>query len=800
MVATRWRKVLLDLWSHKFRTLLVVAAIAVGVFAVGLVSGAKSLLLRELDRGYQASQASSATLYTTPFTNELAERIARMPGVAAAEGRRRLTVKVQVGPNENDTRDLLITAVPDLTVMQLDKVHPITGAWPANMRSDDIFIEQLSLDFLQAASGDTLTIDLGDGTLKTLTIAGLVHDANVPNAQVPNRAFGYVSINLLDSLGLGDTYTELRYRAADATNLDAIYTLNNAIETQIERSGGTVFSTDTPTPGEHWAQDIIETLVMLFILFGVLIMVLSGFLVVNTITALMAQQIKQIGVMKLVGARRRQIMGMYFTMVAAYGLLALFVAVPLSIIAAQRIVLFATDLLNVQIVDKSIPASIMWQQVAGGLGIPLAAALWPVINGARITTHKALNSLGIDQASARQGFLERLFAQMQQVLPLQRPFIISLRNTIRKKGRLALTLATLIMGTALFIGVLSVRSSVQRTLDDFMRYHRYDISLAFSRPYRAAQVEPLVAQLPGVVAVESWLNSSVRRLYADDTTSESISLVAAPAESAFMAPTLEAGRWLQSGDADAIVVNTDFMDDQPDLALGDVVELEDNGRSHIWQIVGIVPTAANGPTVYVDYAAYTHATRDVGQATSLKVLTAQHDAASQEEMADLLTTRLENAGIRISNGRTTEGIRESNRYAFNIIVGFLVLMAVLLATVGSLGLTTTMSINILERIREIGVLRAIGASDNAVRLIVLGEGVTIGLLSWIFGSVLAIPLSQLLSRTVGMALLGIPLNYSFATGWTFLWLGIVIILAAIASLGPARSASKLTIREVLAYE
>ena len=125
---------------------------------------------------------------------------------------------------------------------------------------------------------------------------------------------------------------------------------------------------------------------------------------------------------------------------------------------------------------------------------------------------------------------------------------------------------------------------------------------------------------------------------------------------------------------------------------------------------------------------------------------------------------------------------------------------VLLAAVGSLGLTTTMSINILERIREIGVLRAIGASDGAVRQVVLIEGIVIGLLSWAFGAVLALPVSQLLSRTVGMALMGTPLDFRFAFGWTLIWLLLVVLLATLDSLGPARSASKLTIREVLAYE
>jgi putative ABC transport system permease protein len=493
-------------------------------------------------------------------------------------------------------------------------------------------------------------------------------------------------------------------------------------------------------------------------------------------------------------------MGMYFVNVLIYGLLALLVGVPVSIVAGQWVVGYAAGLLNVRIVDYSVPASIVTMQIGVGLMVPMLAALWPVINGVQITTHKALNSLGISSGSSSQRLTDKLFAWTQKFLPVQRPLIIAVRNTIRKKGRLALTLATLIMGTALFISVLSVRNSVQATIDNFLRFHQYDVSVTLERPYRLAQVEPLVMQLPGVVEVEGWLTGRVSRVYADDSTSEPFTLIAAPADTRFMDPRPENGRWLLPGDTDSIVVNTDFIKDEPDVQVGDAIVLDVNGRDQTWTIVGIVPGAASGPIVYVNYDYYERTARLAGQITTLKVVTEQHNADSQQATAVALSDYLEAAGISASDTGATEAIRDSNEFRFTIIIGFLVLMAILLAAVGGLGLTTTMSINILERIREIGVLRAIGASDGAVQQIVLAEGIVIGLLSWTVGTLLALPASRLMSQQVGLALLGFPLNYSFALGGTIMWLVIIIFLAAAASLGPARSASRLTIREVLAYE
>lgn len=797
MIQTRWRKVFLDLVSNKARTLLVVMAITVGVFAVGFVVGAQSILLRELDRGYQASEVASAVLYTDPFSADLVQSISRMPEVAAAEGRRTVRLRVQLADNQEQT--LLLVAVSDFEQMALDKVFPVSGAWPPP--DDTVLIERLALPFIEADVGEPITVSLDDGRSQTLTVSGTVHNPNIPSAEIVNFAMGFVTVNTLESLGLDRSFTELRYRAADrTTDLAHIHAVNELVEDKLEKSGRFVYSIDTPTPGEHWAQQIIETLVLLFTVFGFLILGLAGFLVVNTITALIAQQVPQIGIMKLVGGRRRQIMSMYFTMVLFYGLFSLLIGVPLSVLMARWVVQYAADLLNVRIVSSAIPLSVIVMQTGVGLLAPLLAALWPVVNGVQITTFKALNNQGIQSGGAGQRLTDRLMTQLQRILPVQRPLIISFRNTVRKKGRLLLTLLTLIMGTALFIAVLSVRDSVQLTIDNFLRYDQYDVSVNLERPYRLTRLQSVAAQLPDVVATEGWLTAGVRRVYADSSTGENISLTAVPAETRFMAPQLENGRWLQAGDQNAIVVDTDFMDAESDVRAGDEITLQVGGRDLRWQIVGVVRGAVDGSAVFVNYDYYARAVRLPDQATTLKAIVQQSDLAAQEAAATALTEQFERAGIRVDGTRTTEAIRETITLRFNIIIGFLVLMALLLAIVGGLGLTTTMSINVLERIREIGVLRAIGASDSAVRQIILAEGIFIGLISWLAGSLLSLPVSRLLSQQVGLALMGYPLNFRFAVGGMFIWLFIMLFLAIAASLGPARNASRLTIREVLAYE
>jgi putative ABC transport system permease protein len=156
--------------------------------------------------------------------------------------------------------------------------------------------------------------------------------------------------------------------------------------------------------------------------------------------------------------------------------------------------------------------------------------------------------------------------------------------------------------------------------------------------------------------------------------------------------------------------------------------------------------------------------------------------------------------MRVSTVTTIKNERAETEVMFDSIVSLLLMMAILLALVGGLGLMGTMSINVLERTREIGVLRAIGASNRGVALVFIREGIVIGLLSWVMGAIFAIPMSHGLNQALGQAVMGVPLTYSYSMPGLWLWLVVVILLSILASFIPARNASRLTVREVLAYE
>jgi putative ABC transport system permease protein len=204
--------------------------------------------------------------------------------------------------------------------------------------------------------------------------------------------------------------------------------------------------------------------------------------------------------------------------------------------------------------------------------------------------------------------------------------------------------------------------------------------------------------------------------------------------------------------------------------------------------------------VYANYEYFDRLTDQVGLVSELHVTTSPQDAETQARVARALEATLERAGTPVAQVDTGLAFRARQTAVFGMIVYFLLAMALMIACVGGLGLMGMMGINVLERIREIGVMRAVGASNRQISQIVVAEGVFIGMISWILGALLSIPVTQALNSGVGAAMLTVPLDFTF--GWNGLvgWLVGILVLSALASLWPALRATRVSVREALAYE
>lgn len=795
----RWQKLLADLWGNKARSLLVVASIAVGVFAIGVIAGTYVILTEDLTLSYQASNPANVTVLTVPFGEDLLEAIRRMDGVAHAEGVREITVRVRTGARDglDEWDTLVLVAQPDYADIHIHRRFPMAGAAVPDDR--ELILEHKTLDELDRGLGDVVEIELPDGTRRSLPVVGTAMDQSDLYNTVVGGLRGYVTLETLAWLRTPVAMNKLFVTAAEGGDDEAhLRQLSTAVTDRLEKSGYPVYQTEVARSDEHPFGGIIQALLWVLIIVGALIALLSSSLIANTMSALLTQHLRQIGVMKLVGARRFQIVGLYLLLIATFGAGALIIAVPPSTIGAYELTRFAAQIINFRLQPfRPIPQAVIIQIVLSLL-LPPIAGLAPVLKGSQTTVRDALSSTGLSDGQAGRSWIDRLLGRIRA---LSRPLLISIRNTFRRKKRLALTLFTLTLGGAVFIGVFSSQIALDKTVVAMTRYFGADITLDFSEMYRIEEVVGELSSIPGVADVEVWAMTGADLIRDDGTPPDPLGIIAPPADSELVEPLLIEGRWILPGDENAVALNEAIWNSLPDLHVGDTLRLDVAGREDEWVVVGIFQyTGVTDLVAYANYDYIANLLKQPYHASSYRIVTDEHSLTYQERVRAQVTEHFRSLGYKVQKVEAGKTLSTSIPRLVGIVTKILLVMALMTALVGAIGLAGTMGMNVMERTREIGVMRAIGAHDAIIFKLVIVEGLIIGLISYLVGALLSLPIGRVLSNVISLAIFSTPAETAFAFQGFVIWLVVVIPLSIIASLLPARNAARLTIREVLAYE
>jgi len=796
VLKTRWRKVMRDLWDNKSRTALIVGSIAIGVFAFGGLLSAQENAVRDYNNTYLSSNPASAEFRVSEFDADLVDAVRGLRGVGAAEGRTQISLNLK----QSDTQSVrtVVLVIPEYDEVTINTLIREGNPWPP--ARETIAIEQTSAQTYNLEVGDVIEFELSDGELKNMVVGSIVHDINILPSTISQTAYGYISEETLEWLEYDDAYTNLYITAAEnRTDAEHIEQLAQEVEDRIELFGYTVLSTDVPdNPGESPAAFVLNAILLLLVVIGSFALVLSGFLILNTINALLAQQIKQIGMMKSVGARSVQIAAIYFVLVSSYGLMALIVAVPLGAVFGRLITGLMASIFNFNIMGYRTPLLIIVVQVLIALLTPLLASLIPITRGVQISVREAI----YQSDSGKQGGSSLIDKLISRVKGLPRPMMLSLRNTFRKQARLVLTLVTLSLAGAMFIAVLGVRSQFTSQVEEEIAAYNLDVLIEFGDRYRAERLAREAQRLPQVEGTETWLTGGGTRVYDDNTEGTDINLIAVPPESEYFRRSADQGRWLQEGDGQVVVLTSDFLQQESDLELGDTLTLNIDGQDVDWEIVGIVD-ALGGPqngSAYVPYEALARAQDELGFANALAIKTTDHSETTLQFVAQSLNDSLKDRNIIVANAQTISELADSLRGGPTVLTDLMLFMVALIAVVGGFGLAGTMSLNVLERTREIGVLRSVGASNSSVLGVILSEGLIIGLISAVIGIVLSLPVGTGLGTGIGLAFGGEPIEYSITVFAVGSWVLLALLIAAVSSFLPARRASKISVREALSYE
>ena len=797
----RWRKVVSDLTGSKVRSILVVASIGIGLFAVGLIVNAYLIITQDMRAGYSAVNPANVIISTTFYDPSELYPIRNIAGVRQAEGVFAFTLRFHAA--DGSWKPISIQAIPKIENKQIDTLKLLKGSWPP--ADKELVVDGYNLAKLPVGVGGMVEIELPSGAIRKVKLVGVVNDQTV-GATDPGGFFlapvqGYMTYATLPWLEMPATLNTLRITVSgDANDLEHLRAVSNQVSQFLKNAGQTVSSAAIRAMDDHPNRVYVDAIAAVLIVLGFLVMFLSAFLITNTLSALLNQQMHQIGVMKTIGASRQQVASIYMLQIFFFGLIAFVIAQPLSSYAAYALLGIVANQINILLQGFRVIPLVVLLQLAIALVVPQAAGFIPILQGTRITTVEALS--GYNQSKPPSGRAWNPTNRIVKRIP--RPVLLSLRNTFRRRGRLALTLTTLTLGGAVFIATFNTSAALTNYIAQIGRYFLADVNLTFKQYYRLDQITQSVMKVPGVAAVEAWSSAEAELVLPNGSVGESISLLAPPAGSQLVNPVLLEGRWIETGDTQAITVNEPFRMLIPNLKVGDTLQLKIAGKVYDMKVVGFFQLAgeSGGSIGYTTYSFLSDAIHEPNRAQLFRVTASQSklNLSDQDALGRALEKQLVAENFDVQQVESGHSLTATTANGLSILTDFLLIMALLTAIVGSIGLAGTMSMNVLERTREIGIVRAIGASDRAVINLVMAEGVLIGLMSWALGTALSFPITSLMSNAIIESLFGATAKFTFSPEGVILWLVIVLVLSALASVLPARNAASLTIREVLAYE
>ena len=796
-----WYKIWFDIWHNKTRTLLAVLSIAAGVFAVGTIFGMSDLLLSNMDKSHQAVLPTHVYVYLNQAVDrETILNLRKVQGVEDIEPFNSINIVYKLHP-EDDWRQGVIQMRDDYAHQKYELLQLRKGQWPAG--KDDLGLERMAAQFLNIDIGDTVIVKVDDKE-RTFPLTGLIRHPFVPPPQFMDLAFFFMNGDGMERFGIPNGYFTSFYVRVTPYSAEHAKEVANSIKDQLAKQDISVGGFQYEDPNKHWGRTYFDAITQVQQLLALVCVLISAILVFNTISNLITQQTNQIGVLKAIGGRTPSIAGMYLFTALVYGLLAFLIAFPLSAVVANSITKAFLNLFNIDVNTFLLSRKALLLTALCAILAPLLAGLPPILKGASITVRQAIASYGLGSGYHSRRVDRWVEAIGARFLPSH--YVTALGNMFRDKGRLLLTLTVLIAAGATFLMVMSLMSSLTLTLDRFFGTQNYDTTIQFTRNQRADQVMQVAKSVPGVEAAEIRFSQPANLFIAGQQVKEAgvnTTIRGIPSGSDFYKPMIVAGRWLEPGDGRALVIPRQTAEDNH-IQVGDVITLDIGSLgSEEWEVVGLYEPVFFGgfaaSTIYAPQDVLFKISKTYNKAALVLVRTTSHDKAFTTQVTKNLKDAFEKNGLKVTASQTQADLRTTNEWQFGMVTSMLLALSIILAIVGAIALMGALSIGVIEQTKEIGVLRAIGARSPTIIGMFVLQGILQGVISWLAAVPISLLLSPLAATGMGNVMFGATLAYQYNWSAVYVWLGIVVAISVLASLLPARGATRISVRDSLAY-
>jgi putative ABC transport system permease protein len=793
---------------RKGRTLLVVLGIFIGVFGLTAINTAEDSLFAAITFSLSASQPD-IVLDVDHLDPALLPTLQAVPNVKAVQYQTIFDTQWHISqvPGHIPMR---IVSYPDPHHIPLTPFQLTSGRYPD---AGEIVMEYGDLGLQPFSIGDTVTVDTAQGTANLLVVGlartpghnpassgtseGYMSDAGLAQISAGISTGGTPGVTSSNGLVLSP---EIAVTVQNHANIAAM-----ALQQVLLAHGITVYGNAICTCGHTSPPtNAIAGVFSLLRLIAIVAVVMSGFLILNTVTTMVAEQTAIIGTMKAAGGTRGTIMRGYLVSVGIYSLLATLPGLVLGLLGGYGLGSFLASSVPIDIGPLVLQWWIVIVGLAVGFGVPILAALVPLWNGTRISVRDALAAYGVS-AGTGNGPMARLGLSLTWV---PQTVWLGLRGVFRKRWRAVLTLLTLTLAGASFLVVQIASASVTDAVSSVNANIAADIDVGADQPVSLAELRSQLSTESNVQRVERYgPNQTVT------TRSGQVQLMAFDPDTQIYHYHLTSGRWLANGETDTALLSDEALA-TTGLHIGDTLTISDQGNQATLRIIGTIKQSiwdfgCIGAliTSVASYNLFRGIPAGPRGDASLDFLIQARDRSPSavnhltDDLDGLLNQGQTQNCTQVCGGAAVTPLRaETKRQQQNwyVLYALPYAVALIVGAVGVLGLANALTASVLERQREIGMLRAMGASGWRVGQVFWSEGLALGVIAWLAGGVIGLPLAYLFVRAFSQLVM--PVDFVVDPAAFVVMLVAVVSIATLATITPASRASQIRVADMLRYE
>jgi ABC-type antimicrobial peptide transport system permease subunit len=818
-LSARLHKSFADITRRKGRTLLVVLGIFIGVAGLTAINATDDTLVSAFafTQGYQATQPDFQ-FTVDRLDPALLPALQSVSNVKAAQYVSSFNACWQVRGAQCIV-DMNLFSYPNLQRIPITPFQLTAGRYPG---VGEIVLEQGDQSLHGVAIGDTVTLYGNAGRLARLRVVGLARTPGA-NPAASGAALAYMSdagLQQLDAALGHPMYTLPTGQQVDPYQRHIQIKFQSA-SPQLERAAVMALEQVLRAHGVHaldsgFAPKVdastlgtIDGIFSLLRTLALVAVILSTLLILNTVTTLVTEQTAIIGVMKALGGTRGTIIRGYLVSVVIYSVLATLPALALGLYVGNQLAAALAPQIPLQLGPFAVAPWVVALSLAVGFGAPILAALAPLWNGTHITVREALAAYGVSTGQG-QSVLARLGRRLTWV---SQTTSLGLRGLFRRRWRAALALTTLSLTAACFLVVQTATTSVNDTIGAVRAPLAADMAVNFRDPSTYSRIADQLGALPNVAGIERSGGSNA------STPWGILQVSGYEPDTQLYHYQLTNGRWLEPGDTNVVLLS-DAALQKTGLRIGDTITLTNNYGSSTQLTLTVIGTIKQSIDVlgWIGAAVMPVNTlnelrgipSDQAAASTLEILVGARDRSLHA--VDQLAARVsavvnpggassDDPGYYSGNGGAIDTFHEytARRQGDAYLLYYLLYaLALIVGVVGILGLANALVASVLERRREIGLLRAMGASGRRVAQVVWVESLALGALSWCIGVLVGLPLAYAFVQTFAWQVM--PVDFYLDALAFVVMLAAVLLIATLASVAPAWRASRLRIADMLRYE